>query len=94
MRKLYAALELGDLERVRPALEGYFARAKDYRTNRFELTDDLRRRIGERCAGYIKRYGYDAQLSDRQPAAPLGETSGPAVVRGTSGAGCSAKGGL
>ena len=36
MRKLYAALEVGDSERVRPALEGYFARAKDYRTNRFD----------------------------------------------------------
>jgi hypothetical protein len=75
MRKLYAALELGDIERVRPALEGYFARARDYRTNRFELTDDLRRRIGERWAGYIRRYGYDAQPSDRQPAAPSGEAS-------------------
>ena len=75
MRQALRRPRLGDSERVRPALEGYFARAKDYARTGSSFPDDVRRRIGERWAGYMRRYGYDAQPSDRQPAASPGETS-------------------
>jgi hypothetical protein len=68
MRKLYATLELGDFELVRPALDKYVSNTKDYRVNRYQLTDELRRRITERWGSYIRRYDYNAQPAAEQHA--------------------------
>ncbi len=35
-------LELGDFEAVRPAIEKYFAGQKDYKTNRYQITPEMR----------------------------------------------------
>jgi hypothetical protein len=48
MRSVYAELDLGDFERTRPHVERFAAMMKDYETNRYEVPEELRRRIAER----------------------------------------------
>ena len=50
MRRVYKELELGDFESVRPAIEQYFAGQKDYKTNRYQMTPELRAEITRRWA--------------------------------------------
>jgi hypothetical protein len=58
MRAVYERLGLGDFEVVRPAIEGYVERTKDYKTNRHELPSEMREQITRRWAAFIERYGY------------------------------------
>lgn len=59
LARIYQTLDLGDFERVRPAVEKALAERQNYRTNRHELDDDLKRQIRQRWAGYFERYGYE-----------------------------------
>jgi hypothetical protein len=59
MATVYRQLELGDFEAVRPLIAQYLARTEGYRTNRYELTDDMRRQITERWAPFLVKYGYE-----------------------------------
>jgi hypothetical protein len=59
----YDALGLGDFARVRPALERHVASMRAYRTNRYDLEPDLIARIGDRLAGFIRRYGYASEAA-------------------------------
>jgi hypothetical protein len=59
MRKLYSELGLGAFDRVRPALERFWAGQSDYRTNHYGLSDDQRAAISRRCAAVIDRYAYE-----------------------------------
>ena len=58
MRAVYERLGLGDFEVVRPAIEGYLQRTKDYKTNRHELPAETRDEITRRWDAFIRRYGY------------------------------------
>ena len=58
MRAVYERLGLGDFEVVRPAIQGYMQRTKDYKTNRHELPAETRDEITRRWAAFIQRYGY------------------------------------
>jgi omega-hydroxy-beta-dihydromenaquinone-9 sulfotransferase len=60
MRRVYEELQLGDFESVRPAFENYFAGKKDYKTNRYEMTPELRAEITRRWGEFFKQYGYAA----------------------------------
>jgi len=66
MNRIYRRFGLLDFERVCPAINEYFEKAGGYRTNRYEPSPELRRRITERWAGYAQRYGYDLD----PPASP------------------------
>ena len=57
MEKVYAQLELGDFERVRESLVRYAEEKKDYKRNKFEISDELREKISQRWKLYIDRYG-------------------------------------
>jgi hypothetical protein len=70
MRLVYEQLALGDFELVRSAIEEYFAKEKDYKTNRYQLAPELRAAISSRWGEFIARYGYAAAAKDDQPAAP------------------------
>jgi hypothetical protein len=65
LRELYERLDLRRFERMPSLIEGYFEGAKDYRTNRHELSPQLRAQIAERWADYIRRYGYDDETASR-----------------------------
>jgi hypothetical protein len=61
MGKLYEHLGLGGFEDVRPRLEEYTAKHREYRTNRYELPPELRDKITRRWEAVIRRYGYGAK---------------------------------
>lgn len=67
MRKLYDALDLGEFEAVRPALEKYLEGTKDYRTNRYELDPTLEAEITRRWAEPIRQYGYERTAHGNEP---------------------------
>jgi hypothetical protein len=58
VQKMYQQLDLGDFEAVRPALENQAAKAKEYKTNRYELPPDVHAQVTRRWGRYIERYGY------------------------------------
>ncbi|MGO8688205.1 MAG: sulfotransferase family protein [Thermoguttaceae bacterium] len=60
MRAVYRELELGEFDRVLPAIRQYFADKADYQTNRFQLAPEQCAEIGRRWRSFIERYGYAA----------------------------------
>jgi hypothetical protein len=58
MRALYEHLGLGGFERVLPRLQKFVAGMKEYRTNRYTQTPELRDEITRRWGDVIRRYGY------------------------------------
>jgi len=58
LRTLYAKLNLGDFERMRPKFEQYLKEREDYRTNRYEVTPEMREKIARRWGHVMERYGY------------------------------------
>jgi hypothetical protein len=59
MQRIYEELQLGDFEQVRPAIENYFADQKDYKTNRYQTSPEIKDQIASRWSKYIKQYGYE-----------------------------------
>jgi omega-hydroxy-beta-dihydromenaquinone-9 sulfotransferase len=60
MRRLHDGLQLGDFDKVLPALRDYLQEHADYRTNRYpRLSPELRAEIGRRWGEVIRRYGYE-----------------------------------
>lgn len=58
MREVYERLDLGDFENARPGIERYLERTKDYKTNRHEVSPEVREQVARRWGAYIERYGY------------------------------------
>jgi hypothetical protein len=80
MRTIYERLELGEFDRVLPALQQYVDRQAGYQTNRYELTEETRAEISRRWASYIQQYGYSSE-----PAEAAAESVISASVRRQSG---------
>lgn len=66
LRAIYQQLDLGDFEPAIPALKRYLEETGDYKTNRYEITDELRAQVTERWSRYIHQFGY----GDAASAAP------------------------
>jgi hypothetical protein len=64
MRTLYHRLAMGEFERVRPAMEAYFAQKADYQTNRYELSAELQAEITRRWGWFAEKYGYPAETTE------------------------------
>ena len=58
MRRIYEELELGEFDKVLPALEKYVEGHADYRTNRYEIPAETRSEIARRWRDFIRKYGY------------------------------------
>ncbi len=58
VRTVYERLGLGEFDNVLPALERYVADKKDYKTNRYEISPEIRAEITRRWGSYIAQYGY------------------------------------
>jgi hypothetical protein len=58
MRALYVHLELGGFEQYLPRLRAYLDQVVGYKTNRYDLPDELRGQIGRRWGKVIQKYGY------------------------------------
>jgi hypothetical protein len=65
MRRVYKELELDGFDTVQPAIEDYFAGQKGYKTNRYQITPEMRAEIGRRWEPFLKQYGY---AKDETPA--------------------------
>jgi omega-hydroxy-beta-dihydromenaquinone-9 sulfotransferase len=72
MQRIYEHLKLGEFAPVRPKIEQYFAREKDYRTNRYELSPETVAEISRRWGDFIREYGYG---SSRPASTNAGEPS-------------------
>ena len=79
MRRVYEELRLGDFESVRAAIEQYFASKKDYKTNRFQNTPEIRDEITRRWSKYLKDYNYAAKEKETV-SRPTAVGSGKATV--------------
>ena len=58
MQRVYEELDLGDFESARPGIEQYCAGQKDYKTNRYQITPEMRSEITRRWGKFIEQYGY------------------------------------
>lgn len=63
LQNIYQHFQLPITEQVRSSWEAYAARASNYQTNRYQLSEDVRAEITRRWAGYFKTYGYDPQAT-------------------------------
>ena len=63
MRRVYRELDLGQFEQVLPALQQFVAKQAEYKTNRYDITPQMRAKIAERWASYSEQYGYATAAS-------------------------------
>ncbi len=61
MAKVYAGLDLGGFDRMRPKLEEYVRTTAGYETNKYAVTPAERAEITRRWGDVIERYGYGGQ---------------------------------
>lgn len=61
MRRIYEELDLGEFDRLLPALEQYTARHSDYKRNRYEIAPETRAEIARRWKAYMDEYGYASE---------------------------------
>jgi omega-hydroxy-beta-dihydromenaquinone-9 sulfotransferase len=59
MQRIYEQLRLDQYAQVRPKIEQYSTKHKDYQTNRFELPPETLDKIMRRWGDFIREYGYD-----------------------------------
>ena len=63
MERLYDQMELGEFAQLRPRLEEFVKGRRDYQPNRHaDISVDTIKKIKTRWAGYIERYGYEAEI--------------------------------
>jgi hypothetical protein len=61
LERVYKELNLGGFEKVLPALEAYFAKKADYKTNRYQLPPEVAEEVSRRWATFFERYGYSTE---------------------------------
>jgi hypothetical protein len=70
MEKLYEQMELGGFDSLRPQLEAFVAKRRDYQPNVHSgVSADLIREIKTRWANYIDRYEYGDAVEQALAAA-------------------------
>jgi omega-hydroxy-beta-dihydromenaquinone-9 sulfotransferase len=73
MQRIYEQLRLDQYAQVRPKIEQYSTKHKDYQTNRFELPPETLDKIMRRWGDFIREYGYDVTA----PIAPSNASTDP-----------------
>jgi omega-hydroxy-beta-dihydromenaquinone-9 sulfotransferase len=64
MRRIYGELELGEFEKVLPALEKYAQGRADYQRNRYEIAPETRSKVARRWGDFMRKYGYGERMKD------------------------------
>lgn len=59
MEQVYSQLELGEFGHIRPELEKYAEEKKNFKKNKFEISDELKQKIYQRWQPYFDHYGYE-----------------------------------
>jgi hypothetical protein len=79
VRAIYEHLDLGDFDQILPKLKQYMENISDYKTNRYELSPELRDTITERWGQVIRRYGYASGSHSRSKSGGSANQSVQAV---------------
>ncbi len=80
LRAIYQQLDLGDIEPAIPAIQRYLEETGDYKTNRYQFTNEQRAKVSERWARYIERFGYgDSQAAQTGGASSAADEDAPAA---------------
>lgn len=58
LQRIYRQLELGDFGKVRPNLERYLSKVSGHRCKTWEISEEMKKSIAERCHPMIEKYGY------------------------------------
>ena len=58
LKRIYEELELDSFDTVGPELQKYADRSKGYKTNKYEISDEIRDEIARRWQPYFEKYGY------------------------------------
>ncbi len=58
LARIYELLDLGDFETVRPGISAFLADRKEYKTNRFRLSDRQKQLVNASWGSIFTRYGY------------------------------------
>lgn len=61
LKALYEGLNLGNFEKLKPTIEAYFKTHSGYQTNRYDLSQEMRREITQRWGPIIEKLGYPLQ---------------------------------
>jgi hypothetical protein len=59
MRALYETLNLGGFDAVRPKMDEYMNRKRDYTTNKYQLPPEKKAEVTRRWGDWIRRWGYE-----------------------------------
>ncbi|MFH1921793.1 MAG: sulfotransferase [Planctomycetota bacterium] len=65
VQRIYDELELGEFDKVLPAIEGYAAGTSDFKTNRYQLSARERDQVARRWGSFFDRYGYSRTIEKR-----------------------------
>ncbi|MFL5340770.1 MAG: sulfotransferase family protein [Gemmataceae bacterium] len=60
MQRLYEKLNLGSFDAAKPRIQQYLERNKNYETNKYDLSPDLRAEVARRWGDYIRKWGYES----------------------------------
>ncbi|SDB27670.1 sulfotransferase family protein [Eubacterium oxidoreducens] len=58
MRKIYEHLGLGGFDDAKDSFQKYLDDMQDYKTNQYEFSSELIRKVNEKLGFYFERYGY------------------------------------
>jgi len=70
MRAIYDQLELGDFDEATPRVLAYLDDARDYKTNRYDLSAEMHDRVTQRWGDFIRRYGYERKAPEPPSSEP------------------------
>lgn len=79
LERMYARLDLGDFDLVRPAIREHLAEVEDYQPNRHVIPDELKAEINLQWAGYMETFGYAGSEEESAADASPRETLQPMV---------------
>ena len=81
MPRVYRTLGLDGFEKTKAQLEAYLAGTRDYRPNRFDVSERMESRIFEHCHEYADKYGYQPERKTHATRHALTATAGSTTCR-------------
>jgi hypothetical protein len=71
MRDIYARLDIGDFATAEAPMRAYLDTQKEHRVSEYEMPLELKRKVVERLAPYIDRFGYREAVKRELAKAPV-----------------------
>jgi hypothetical protein len=71
MRDIYARLDIADFATAEAPMRAYLDTQKEHRVSEYEMPPELKRKVVERLAPYIDRFGYREAVKRELAKAPV-----------------------